>query len=145
MIELGTDRAFSVIGDDEQQRPDDLTDAEPGTVVVINQRLYEDDGYFDRGQEAGWAHGTAVVDHHGRAVCQFTFVLLRQSEDQAQSDPSQEGEPPTLLTAQGVVPIEDGTLGNGRLVVTGGTGGLKGARGTLGVEVRNPKRWKFEP
>ena len=73
-------------------------------------------------------------------MCQFTFVLIGQVEEQ-----SQEGQSPVLLTAHGVVTIEDSTLGAGRLVVTGGSGALKGARGTISIEVRNPKRWSFEP
>jgi hypothetical protein len=146
MLELGIDRAFTVIGDDEEQTPGDLTGADPGTVAVINQRLYLDDGYFDRGEEVGWAHGTAIVDHHGRAVCHFTFVLVGQVQEQPQGEGSQDEEqPPVLLTAHGVVPIEDSTLGAGRLVVTGGSGTLKGARGTIAIEVRNPKRWSFLP
>lgn len=145
MLELGTDRAFTVIGDDEEQTPGELADDAPGTVAVVNQRLYRDNGYFDRGEEVGWAHGVAVVDHHHRAVCHFTFVLVGQAQEEPQMDQSQEPRPPDLLTAQGVVPIKDATLGAGRLVVTGGSGALKGAKGTIAVEVQNPKRWSFEP
>jgi hypothetical protein len=144
MLDLGIDKGFTVIGDDEEQTPGDLTGADPGTVAVINQRLYRDEGFFDRGEEVGWAHGTAIVDHHGRAVCHVTFVLDGQAEEQPPGDPSQD-QAPVLLTAHGVVPIEDSTLGPGRLVVTGGSGALKGARGSIVIEVQNPKRWSFEP
>jgi hypothetical protein len=120
---------FRIIGFDEEQTPDDLAYAAPATVAVIDQQLYVEIGDWEPGDLVGWAHGTAVVTHHGRAVCHVTFVF--------------EGE--DTLVVHGVVPIDGSSIGNGHLAVTGGTGRYKGAVGTMSVETRNPKRWIFAP
>jgi hypothetical protein len=120
---------FTVIGDDEEQSPDDFAGLAPRDVVVIDQQLYEDDGYFDKGRHVGWAHGSGVVTHRVRIVCHVTFVF-------------EEGD---TLAAHGVLPIEGRTIGNGLMAVTGGTGRYRNAGGTMYVETVNPKRWKYDP
>jgi hypothetical protein len=120
---------FTVIGDDEEQSPQDLSQAPPREVIVIDQQLYEDDGYFDKGKHVGWAHGSGVITHHGRVVCHVTFVF-------------EEGD---TVVADGVVPVAETTIGNGLMAVTGGTGKYRNAGGTMYVESVNPKRWKYDP
>jgi hypothetical protein len=127
MIDEG--EGFTVIGDDEEQTPEDLSGLAPRDVVVIDQQLYEDTGYFDKGGHVGWAHGSGVVTHHGRVVCHVSFIF-------------EDGD---TVVAHGVVPVEGRTIGSGLMAVTGGTGRFKNAAGTMYLETVNPKRWKFDP
>ena len=121
---------FTVIGDDEEQTPQDLRDAAPATVVDLDQQLYEEVGDFGKGAHVGWAHGTLVKNHHNMAVCHVTFVFERNGDS---------------VVAHGVLPLEGDTIADGRLAVTGGTGDYQHASGTMYVETVNPKRWKYDP
>jgi hypothetical protein len=119
--------ALRVIGD-EEMRTSDLTKAAPGTVVAIDQVLFEERGEpWDRGEPVGEAHGTAVATQKGVAVCHITFTF---------------GEEDTIV-AHGVLRIDGSTVGSGRLAIAGGTGQFNKAAGRLDVEHRNPKRWSF--
>ena len=148
MFELGNDKEFTLIGTDEQQTPPDLDDAGPGTVVVMSQRLYRENGYFVPGEQVGWVFGTAVVEHFRWAVCDFTFLLDGtggQLEMVQEDEGEQRPDDRDRLTVHGAVPIKDRTLGAGTLVVTGGSGNMKGSLHTVYLETRNPKRWSFLP
>lgn len=124
---METTPALRVIGDEEMQTFD-LAKAPPGTVVAIDQVLFEElEQPWKRGERVGEAHGTAVVTQKGVAVCHVTFVF---------------GDEDTIVT-QGVLPIAGSTVGSGRLAVAGGTGRFDKATGRLDVETSNPKRWSF--
>ena len=126
-MEMEIRPALTVIGD-EELLTFDLTKAPPGTVVAIDQVLFEElREPWERGERVGQAHGTAVVTHTGVAVCNITFVF---------------GDEDTIV-AHGVLPIAGSTVGSGRLAVGGGTGRFNRATGRLDVEARNPKRWSF--
>ena len=145
MFEL--DKPFTLIGTDEQQTPPDLDGAGPGTVAVFSQRLYRENDYFIPGEQVGWAFGTAVVEHFRWAVCDFTFLLDETGGqlEMVQGEEEQRPDDRDRLTVHGAVPIRDRTLGPGTLVVTGGSGSMKGFRHTVYLETRNPKRWSFSP
>ena len=118
-----------LIGDDEQRSPEGLTaESAAATVIAIDQQLYEEgDEPWEKGLRAGEAHGIAVTTHGGRAVCNLTFEL--GDEDS--------------ISMHGVVLVEGGSIGRGRLAVTGGTGRYEGASGRVVVEHQNPKRYRL--
>ena len=125
---MGSEESLTFIGDDEQRTPNELTaEAPAATVIAIDQQLYDEAGDpWERGDLVGEARGIAVITHGGRAICHLTFEL---------------GQEDTLV-ANGVLPIEGGSIGAGRIAVTGGTGRFDRASGTLVVESRNPKRYR---
>ena len=53
-------------------------------------------------------------------------------------------EQASTLTASGVLPQHDETVGSGRLAITGGTGKFKATRGELVVDSMNPHRWSVD-
>jgi hypothetical protein len=117
---------FTVISDEEMQTSD--LAGPPAKVVAIDQVLFEEVGEpWNRGDQVGEAHGTAVVTQKGLAVCHITFTF--GDEDS--------------IVAHGVLPIDGSTLGNGHIAVAGGTGQFDKATGRLDMETRNPKRWSF--
>ena len=121
--------SFTMIGDDEQRTPHELTaESAAATVIAIDQQLYDEAGEpWERGERIGEAHGIAVTTHGGRVVCHLTFEI---------------GDEDTIV-AQGVLPHVGGSVGGGRIAVTGGTGRFHRASGTLQIESRNPKRYRF--
>jgi hypothetical protein len=118
-----------LIGDDEQRSPEGLTpESAAATVIAIDQQLYEEgEEPWSRGPHVGEAHGIAVMTHGGRAVCNLTFELGEEDS----------------LSMHGVVLIEGGSIGKGRMAVTGGTGEYRGASGAVQVEHQNPKRYRL--
>jgi hypothetical protein len=124
------DLGFILVGEDMDGTRADLTDAGPATVIPVDQDTFlEGEGPFEPGDHAGWVHGTAVLTHRDRLVCQLTFTF--------------ESDPEDSIVVHGVLPREDTGIGPGRLAVTGGTGRFHKAAGTLNVETRNPKRYTF--
>lgn len=121
---------FTLVGEDMEGTRTDLTDAKPATVIPIDQdTYYEAEAPFERGERAGWVHGTAVLTYRNQLVCQLTFSF--------------ESDPEDSIVAHGVLPRDDGGIGAGHLAVTGGTGRFEKASGALKVETRNPKRYSF--
>lgn len=119
-----------VIGDDEQRSPEGLSadSATAATVIAIDQQLFEEgEEPWSRGPHLGEAHGIAVTTHGGRVVCNLTFEL--GGDD--------------TVSMHGVLDLEGGSIGRGRLAVVGGTGRFRGASGTVDVEHRNPKRYRL--
>jgi hypothetical protein len=130
MMKDETDEATLVlIGDDEERSPHDLVgETAAATVIAIDQQLYaEGDEPWARGDHVGEAHGVAVTTHGGRVVCSFTFEL--GGEDS--------------VAMHGVLPLDGGSIGSGRVAITGGTGRFRNASGSVGVEHRNPKRYRL--
>jgi len=125
---MRSDVRFTLIGDDEQRTPHELTaESAAATVIVLDLQLYEETGEWERGSARGEVHGIAVVTHGGRAMCHLTFELDDQD----------------TIVAHGVLPLEGSSIGNGRMAVTGGTGRFERAAGTVEVESRNPKRFRM--
>jgi hypothetical protein len=122
--------ALVLIGDDEQRSPRDLVgETAAATVIALDQQLYEErhGEPWTRGDRVGEAHGIAVTTHGGRVVCSFTFEL--------------EGD--DSIAMHGVLPLDGGSIGSGRMAITGGTGRFHHASGTVRVEHRNPKRYRL--
>ena len=119
---------FVVIGEDDGQAPMDFAPEAAATVVVVRQTLFEERGDWDKGDEIGVAHGVFVVSYAGEALCNITFLF---------------GEEDTIA-ATGVLPIERSSVGAGVLSVSGGTGRYKKVAGEVRVEIRNPKKYRFD-
>ena len=121
---------FELVGEDMEGTRADLSDAGPGALFAIDQDTFEPaDDDFGMGDHAGWVHGTAVLTHRDRLVCQLTFSF--------------EADPDDTIVVHGVLPREGDGIGPGRLAVTGGTGRFHKAAGNLAVRTQNPKRFSF--
>jgi hypothetical protein len=121
---------FTLVGQDVEESETDLTDAAPATVIPIDQEVYLEAGEpFEPGEHVGEAHGTAVLTHRDRFVCQVTFTF--------------DADPDDSIVLHGTLPREGGGIGGGHIAVTGGTGKFHKAAGSVAVETRNPKRWIF--
>jgi hypothetical protein len=119
-----------IIGlDEEEDAPPGV--AEPGhpKVLPVSQRLFwESHAAWQRGDEAGYAHGAFVLTRRGELVGSLTFTF--------------EGE--DALVASGTLPFDGGkSFADGVLAVVGGTGAHKGRTGEVHVEAQNPKRYRF--
>jgi hypothetical protein len=122
-------QGFTLIGEDREQTPMDLSAAEPAEVVVFDQTLFlEGDVPWEKGDEVGVMHGVAVVTHGGKAICNLIFRF--DDEDS--------------ITAGGVLPAETVSVGAGVITVGGGTGKYRGLSGQVRIETRNPKRYGFQ-
>jgi Dirigent-like protein len=120
---------FTLIGEDREQTPMDLSAAQAATVVVFDQTLFQEgDVPWEKGDEVGTMHGVAVVTHGGRAVC--TLIFRFDDEDS--------------ITAVGVLPVETSSVGEGVITVNGGTGKYRGLSGQVRIETQNPKRYGFQ-
>jgi hypothetical protein len=120
---------FTLIGEDREQTPMDLSGAHPATPFVFDQTLFlEGDVPWGKGDEVGIMHGVAVVTHGGNAICHLIFRF--DDEDS--------------ITAVGVLPLETPSVGAGVITVDGGTGKYRGLSGQVRIETRNPKRYGFQ-
>ena len=124
------DLGFELVGEDMEGARTDLSDAGPAALFADRPGyLRAGRRWFREGDHAGWVHGTAVLTHHDRLVCQLTFSF--------------EADPDDTIVVHGVLPREGDGLGRGRLAVTGGTGKFHKAAGTVASTTRNPKRFSF--
>jgi hypothetical protein len=117
-----------IIGlDEEDDAPPGL--AEPGRALPVSQRLFwESHEEWQRGDEAGYAHGAFVLTRRGELVGSLTFTF--GGED--------------ALVATGTLPFDGGkSFADGVLAVVGGTGAHKGRRGEVHVVAQNPKRYRI--
>ncbi len=121
---------FTLVGLDIEEGRMDLTDAPAATVTPVDQDLHLEAGEpFEPGDHVGEVHGTAILTHRERLVCHLTFSF--------------DADPDDSIVVHGTLPREHGGMGPGRLAVTGGTGKFHKAAGTVQVETRNPKRYRF--
>lgn len=121
---------LTLVGEDMEGTRANLAEVGPGTVIPIDQDTFAEHGApFARGERSGWMHGTAVLTHRDRLVCQFVFCF--------------EGDPEDSIVVSGVLPRDGDDVGAGVLAVTGGTGKFRRISGAVTVETRNPKRYKF--
>ena len=124
---------FTIIGDDDEQAPTEFPAEAAATTVALEQTLYEEiDEPWNRGGAIGAAHGVGVVTPRGRIAWAITFSL---GASLGQED---------TIAASGVLPAQKSSMGPGVLAVTGGTGRFARVTGQVTVEVRNPKRYRFD-
>ena len=121
--------AFTLIGEDQDKIADLLAPAPQGSVMTIDQDLYEEQGgaWQRPDTPVGEAHGSVIVTRKGFATCNITFTF---GDDDS-------------IVAQGLLPISGKSLNNGHLAVTGGTGQFDKVSGRVDMETQNPKRWSF--
>ena len=122
---------FTLIGEDQdgEDKTDDLTPVPPGSVLSLDQDLYQegDEAWGRPDDPIGEAHGAVVATKRGRAMCTITFAIDEND----------------VIVAQGLLPLQGRKLGSGSLAVTGGTGAFDKVSGRVDMETRNPKRWSF--
>lgn len=119
-----------IIGlDEEDDAPPGFAESARAPVLAVSQRLFwESHEKWQRGDEAGYAHGAFVLTRRGKLVGSLTFTF--------------EGE--DALVATGTLPFDGGkSFADGVLAVVGGTGVLKGRRGEVHIEAQNPKRYRI--
>jgi hypothetical protein len=119
-----------IIGlDEEDDVPPGFAESARAPVLPVSQRLFwESHGEWQRGDEAGYAHGAFVLTRRGELVGTLTFTF--GGEDG--------------LVAIGALPFDGGkSFADGVLAVVGGTGAHKGRRGEVHVEAQNPKRYRI--
>ena len=119
-----------IIGhDEEDDAPPGFAESARAPVLPVSQRLFwESHGKWQRGDEAGYAHGAFVLTRRGKLVGSLTFTF--------------EGE--DTLVATGTLPFDGGkSFADGVLAVVGGTGAHKGRTGEVHVEAQNPKRYRI--
>jgi hypothetical protein len=113
--------SYALIADDGKQEE---ANGE-GRVVRFDDALYEEgDEPWEKGDRVGSAHGTCVPTGKGEAVCTITLSA----------------GPGDTLVIHGTLPFEE-TIGDGELAVSTGRGRFADTRGSVSVEVRNPKRF----
>ena len=119
---------FELVGEDMEGTRADLSDAGPGALFPIDQDTFEPaDDDFEMGDHAGWVHGTAVLTHRDRLVCQLTFSF--------------EADPEDSIVVHGVLPREgDRCDPDDSRSDRAGPGGSTRRAGTLAVRTQNPKR-----
>lgn len=119
---------FVIIGVDEEEAPSDVAQS-ARMVLPVSQRLFwESHEDWQRGGEAGYAHGAFVLTRRDKLVGSLTFTF--------------EGE--DSLVATGALSFDgEGSFSDGVLAVVGGTGAFKGRTGEVHVEARNPKRYRI--
>ncbi|MGZ5129303.1 MAG: hypothetical protein ACXWZU_07005 [Actinomycetota bacterium] len=124
------DLGFALVAEDMEGAQMDLSDLGPAAVIPIDQDTwFEPDERFQKGDHAGWVHGTAILTHRDRLVCHLTFSFEDHPEDS--------------IAVHGVLPRDGAGLGRGRMAVTGGTGKFHKAAGTVEYDFVNPKRYGF--
>jgi hypothetical protein len=120
---------FVIIGVDEEEAPSEVAQSGRRDMLPVSQRLFwESHEDWERGGEAGYAHGAFALTRRDKLVGSLTFTF--------------EGE--DGLVAMGAI-ASDGanSFADGVLAVVGGTGALKGRTGEVRVEARNPKRYRI--
>ena len=127
---MDTSGELVIIGvDEEDDAPPGFAEAGRAPVLPVSQRLFwESDASWQRGDEAGYAHGAFVLTRKGELVGNLTFTFGGGD----------------ALVATGTLPFDGGTsFADGVLAVVGGTGAHKGRTGEVHVEAQNPKRYRF--
>jgi hypothetical protein len=125
---------FPAVSDDAIEAPMAFAEVQPGVSVLRDEKVYDAiDDDFGKGPETGRVHIVALKPTELGEGTVVTRVVFRFFDEQA-----------STLTASGVLPQHDETVGSGRLAITGGTGKFKATRGEVVVLSMNPHRWSVE-
>ncbi len=125
----------------DQSPPAGFADAEPGSVVVFEEPLFEQAGDWKPGAQVGTLRATCIIGVNETAHCDVVFVFDGRGDENVYGRGTIAAGGSIALSVSG-----DGTrdIGDGSVPVIGGTGTHRSRTGELSVEVLNPHRWRIQ-